>query len=79
MDMLTEDYLSSILLLIWTPFIGQLDQSVGWEGMSKRWMWSIVILASCEYCCIKVHKKNLVEYPRNNISIDIALKNLCNR
>ena len=53
-------------------FIGQLVHPVGGEGMGETgWMGSIVVLASCEYHFIRVHK-NLMQHPCNNISICAA-------
>ena len=38
------------------------------DGSGLRRIWSSVILASCEYKCIK-EIENLVQHPSNNISI----------
>ena len=52
-----------ILMLIQ---VANMDSFIGW-GKWGGWE-GIVILASCEYHCIRVHE-NLVQHPSNNIAI----------
>ena len=74
-------YVYSQILLIWLFYmkissflygthIGQFVHSVGVEWMVYRMRMGGIILGSCEYNFIRVHK-NLVQYPCNNISITI--------
>ena len=55
-----------IRLLIWISFIDQFVHPVGGQGIGCN-----VILASCGYQFIRVHK-NLEQHPSNTISITIT-------
>ena len=54
-DIMTGEKLSSIRLLTWNSFIGQIDHPVGEE----RIRWGIVILARCKFHFTREHE-NLV-------------------
>ena len=68
-----EKFSHQFRLLTRTSFIGQFVYQVEGEGMVYGgWIRVIIILVSCDVYFIRVHE-NLVENPRNNISIILTI------